>query len=66
MGGRIGILVSLPFATLVTPVVPPPGTHFVSANVSSQCSSEAHRPRQGRTSHKPVLGLHDVPLVQIA
>src|SRR4051812_35386455 len=64
MIGAMGRTVLLPSAFAVTPVLA--ATHLLPANVSSHISPEPQRPSQGARSHRPVLGLHVVPAVQIA
>src|SRR5260370_8730449 len=43
-----------------------PDTQWEEVGVSSQCSSEPQRPRQGSSSHSPVFRLQVVPAGQDA
>ncbi len=44
----------------------PPGRQCEDVGVSSQCSSELQRPRQGSSSHSPLFRLQIVPAGQAA
>ncbi len=44
----------------------PPGRQCEDVGVSSQCSSELQRPRQGSSSQRPLFRLQIVPVGQAA